>query len=141
MQVNQDFNPSVYIIRSYGDGHIVLYLPSDKRGAEPSPGEPPLPTKRVQRSIIITPRNLIEDWAPQTHAELTEAHFETIAALKPEIVLLGTGSKLVFPKPAFTAPLLRRGIGVETMATAAACRTYNFLVSDGRDVAVALMMM
>jgi len=140
MQVNQDFNTGAYTIRSYGAGNIVVIVPPDKRPPSIIPGEPPPVTRALNRSIIVSPSTLIESWPPQTPEELLSEHFDALAALQPALVLLGTGSKLVFPNPAYTAQLLRRGIGVEVMNTAAACRTYNFLVSDGRDVAVALMM-
>jgi len=140
MQVNQDFNTGAYTVRSYGTGHVVVIVPADKRGPATTPDEAPPMTQTFQRSIIITPSRLIDAWPPQTPDELRGEHFDDFAALQPALVLIGTGAKLIFPNPAYTAPLLRRGIGVEVMNTAAACRTYNFLVSDGRDVAVALMM-
>jgi len=140
MQVNQDFNTSAYTIRSYSAGKIVVIVPPGKRPPASTPGEAPPVTRALNRSAIIAPSTLIESWPPQTPEELLAEHFDALAALQPALVLLGTGSKLVFPNPAYTAQLLRRGIGVEVMNTAAACRTYNFLVSDGRDVAVALMM-
>ena len=63
--------------------------------------------------------------------------FEAVLALRPEIVLLGTGRRQRFPRPHLTAALARGGIGVEVMDTAAACRTYNILMSEGRRVLLA----
>ena len=71
---------------------------------------------------------------------LTEKHFRELLALKPEIVIVGTGKKIHFADNVYTLPLIQAGIGVEFMDTAAACRTYNFLVSDGRKVAAAIFM-
>ena len=73
-------------------------------------------------------------------ADLTETHFAMVAALKPEIVLLGTGARQQFPLPRLLRPLLTQGIGVEVMDTAAACRTYNIIMLEGRRVAAALLM-
>ena len=66
-------------------------------------------------------------------------HFARIAALKPELVIFGSGARLRFPAPALLRPLIDAGIGVETMDTAAACRTYNVLLAEGRSVVAALL--
>jgi uncharacterized protein len=71
---------------------------------------------------------------------LVEAHFEAITDLEPEIVLLGTGSRQRFPRPSLLRSLLARGVGVEIMNTAAACRTYNIIMLEGRRVAAALLL-
>ena len=75
---------------------------------------------------------------PLAVAELTPAHFERIAALRPEVVIFGSGPKLQFVAPALQRALLELRIGVETMDTAAACRTYNVLASERRRVLAAL---
>ena len=64
-------------------------------------------------------------------------HFARIAALEPELVIFGSGARLRFPAPALLRPLIDAGIGVETMDTAAACRTYNVLLAEGRSVVAA----
>ena len=96
--------------------------------------------QEFRRSLIVTPERLVCDWPPQTFSDLAEAHFEVIAGLKPEIVLLGTGSRQRFPRPSLFRSLLVRGVGVEIMDTAAACRTYNIVMLEGRRVAAALLM-
>jgi uncharacterized protein len=55
-------------------------------------------------------------------------------------VLLGTGATFIFPEPALLAPLRKAGIGVEVMDTAAACRTYNILLGEERNVVAALIV-
>jgi len=92
------------------------------------------------RSLIVTPQQIITDWPPLTPADLQAAHFDVIAALRPEVVILGTGARMLFPAPKIIRPLVEAGIGVEAMDTGAACRTYNILMSDGRRVAAALLM-
>jgi uncharacterized protein len=92
------------------------------------------------RSLIVMPDQLVTDWPPQSYAELEAAHFEVLAQLKPEMVLLGTGNRQQFPQPRLLQSLLAKGIGVETMDTAAACRTYNIIMLEGRRVAAALCM-
>jgi len=91
-------------------------------------------------SLVVTPQRIIAGWPPTSPAELLAAHFEVIVSLRPELVILGTGARLQFPAPSIIRPLVEAGIGIEIMDTGAACRTYNILMSDGRSVAAALMM-
>ena len=81
-----------------------------------------------------------EEWAVNHFEALKTEHFEPLAASGAELVIFGSGPRLRFPQPAWLAPLIARGIGLETMDTAAACRTYNILASEGRKVVVALLM-
>ena len=86
------------------------------------------------------PNLVIDNWAPQTFDELLKDHFLTISELEPQLVILGTGEQQQFPKTELYATLLNQGVGVEVMSTPAACRTYNILVSEGRNVAAALLL-
>ena len=90
-------------------------------------------------SLIVMPARIIEGWRPQTFEDLQAEDFAALAELQVEIVLLGTGEKLRFPHPRLTAVLAARRIGMEAMSTAAACRTYNILMGEGRAVAAALL--
>lgn len=92
------------------------------------------------QSLIVTPGQIVADWPPQSLDELTSDHLTQVAALGPEIVLLGTGEVQRFPHPALLASLMRARIGVEVMDTPAACRTYNIIMAEGRAVAAALFM-
>lgn len=94
--------------------------------------------ERRERAMIVMPERIV-DWPAAGFAALAEAHFEAIVALKPEVVLLGTGGRLRFPHPRLTAPLARAGIGLEVMDVQAACRTYNILMAEARVVAAALL--
>lgn len=93
-----------------------------------------------ERSLILSNRGLIDNWRPQQFDELQKDDFNTVAELETEIVLIGTGQSLRFPAPGLTAQLLMAGTGVEVMDTAAACRTFNILLSEGRSVAAALLL-
>ena len=93
---------------------------------------------RHEASVIVLPER-IEPWAVAGFDALAEAHFAVLAALKPEVVLLGTGSRLRFPSPRLTAALARAGIGLEVMDVQAACRTFNILAEEERRVAAALV--
>ena len=90
-------------------------------------------------SVIITPEE-VRRWAPLSFDELQARHLELVVDLRPEVVILGTGMRLRFPPPDITARLQIRGIGVEIMATDAACRTFNILLAEQRRVAAALLL-
>jgi uncharacterized protein len=96
--------------------------------------------RRLTRSFLLTPQRLVEGWPPASFEQLTEAHLQAIAELDCPIVLLGTGKRQRFPAPALLRPLIDRRIGVEIMDSQAACRTYNILMAEGRDVAAALII-
>jgi uncharacterized protein len=95
---------------------------------------------RIQRSVILSAGHIGFDWPPSRIGELTAGHMQAAVELDPEVILLGTGAQQHFPDPQVLAPVYRAGIGIEVMDTAAACRTYNVLVQDGRRVAAALIL-
>jgi uncharacterized protein len=92
-----------------------------------------------RESVIVPWQGPVTAWGVAAFEALSTEHFEALAALAPELVIVGTGSRLRFPKPALLRPLMTRRIGFETMDTAAACRTYNVLIAEGRSVAAALL--
>jgi len=91
-------------------------------------------------SLIILPTEIKTDWQVSDFDALTMADFEFIANLSPELVILGTGNTHRFVHPKLSAPLTKLGIAVDCMTTDAACRTYNILMSEGRNVAAALIL-
>jgi len=91
-------------------------------------------------SVVVPWRGEVVPWNAESFESLASDHFARIAALEPELVIFGSGARLRFPAPALLRPLIDAGIGVETMDTAAACRTYNILAQEGRHVAVALLV-
>jgi uncharacterized protein len=95
---------------------------------------------RYEHSLIVLPDRIIEDWNANAFEDITAEHFDFMLSLQPEMVLFGTGATLRFPHPWLTRGLIRAGIGVEVMDTAAACRTYNILTAEGRRVAAALLI-
>jgi uncharacterized protein len=92
------------------------------------------------RSVLVPWHGEPVAWPVDRLADLTAAHFEQLLALQPELVIFGSGARLRFVSPALQRALIERRIGVETMDTAAACRTYNVLASEGRTVAAALLI-
>ena len=96
--------------------------------------------KRHSASLVVTGDRIVADWPAASVESLTADHLAAIVELRPEIVLLGTGSKFTFPDQSLLAPLYKAGIGVEVMDTPAACRTYNILLGEGRNVLAALIV-
>ena len=122
MKMHLDSAQGAHRITAYGAGYV-------------SVDENPL-----TRSFVLAPGALITDWEPQSVAELDAAAMHVLMELGPSIVLLGTGADQRFPPNALLAPVLGRGVGIEVMATAPACRTYNILVAEGRTVAAGIFI-
>jgi uncharacterized protein len=120
--LNLDENKSAYQIHAYQPGMLQIN------------------EQKLTASVIITPNQLITDWAPQRISEVNAASFEAIIAIRPDILLIGTGSKHVFLPIELYGELINLGIGVEMMDTAAACRTFNALSAEDRNVAAALII-
>jgi uncharacterized protein len=95
--------------------------------------------ERFDRPIVVMPEQVLTDWPAMNFAALDESHFAYFRRLKPEVLLLGTGCQLRFPHPRLYQQLTEARIGVESMDTPAACRTYNILVSEGRKVIAAIL--
>lgn len=110
------------LFTSHGSGHVVVN------------GE------RFDRSIVVLAEEVHIDWAVNGFEGLEEAHFDYFLALKPEVLLLGTGATQRFPHPRLYRALTDAGIGVDCMDTPAACRTYNILVAEDRKVVAAILI-
>jgi uncharacterized protein len=93
-----------------------------------------------RENLLVTPERIVTAWAPRGFEALSEGDFAAIAALEPEVALLGTGATLRFPSPRLTRPLIDAGIGLEVMDTPAACRTFNILAAEGRKVVAAVLL-
>jgi uncharacterized protein len=99
-----------------------------------------LAARTIAGSVILTRDAVLPDWRPPDVDRLSIADFDALLALSPEVVLLGTGSRQRIPPPSLYSEFAARGIGLEVMDNRAACRTYNVLLGEARDVAVALML-
>lgn len=91
-------------------------------------------------SVLVPGDAPMQAWPPTSVDDLTEAHFNRILEFRPEVVVFGSGARLRFAHPKLMRGLIEAGIGVETMDTPAACRTYNVLMSEGRRVLAALII-
>lgn len=122
MRFAEDDNSGRYHIRAYSAGQIAVN------------------DECLTRSIVISVSQLIRDWPPQRFEDITREHLQLAAELRPEILLLGTGALMRFPPPGLVAELQAAGVGIEVMDTAAACRTFNVLAAERRQVVAALLM-
>lgn len=104
------------------------------------PGYVEVNRTRYSASLVVSGDRIVADWPATSVASLGPDHLAAIVALSPEIVLIGTGAKFEFPEASILGPLYKAGIGVEVMDTAAACRTYNILLAEGRSVVAALIV-
>lgn len=114
MDFTLDTSPSHYQIRSYERGKIIV---NDQAITQP---------------VIISATQLIYPW--------DENNLEAILNLSPKIVLLGTGEVFKILSPKFLSPFYQKNIGVEVMNTSAACRTFNVLAAEGRNVVAGLII-
>lgn len=96
--------------------------------------------RRIERSFVIAPEALVEDWPVVDAGALTPGDLEPLLALAPEVIVLGTGDAQVFPPAAVMAAALSRGVGIEVMANQAAARTFHVLASEGRKVVAGLIL-
>ena len=96
--------------------------------------------EKVQHSLVIGSRGEKLDWQCRRFEDLSRGHFDRLAEFAPEVLIFGSGTRLRFAPPQFLQALMARRIGVETMDTVAACRTYNILAGEGRHVLAALLL-
>ena len=90
-------------------------------------------------SMVVASFAAPRSWPPATMERVQAEHLDALLDMDPEIVIMGTGPRHVHPNPRLFVALQQRGIGVEVMSTAAACRTYNVLLADGRRVVACLL--
>ena len=109
------------VFTGYGEGYVMINR------------------QRHEQNLVLLRDRVVTDWQPAGFDELKPEHFAMLAGLGAEIVLLGTGETLRFPRPELTRALIEARIGIEVMDIPAACRTYNFLAAEERKVAAALL--
>lgn len=103
------------------------------------PGRVWVGAQTFEGGVVVPWKGPVQPWAARTAGDLSPVDFERLLALKPELVVFGSGSSLVFPVPALLRALIAARVGVDTMDTAAACRTYNVLATEHRAVVAALL--
>jgi uncharacterized protein len=96
--------------------------------------------EKIAHSVIVSSKGERIAWPANRFEDLGAEQFAQLAQLDCEVVIFGSGARIRFPQGAWLRPLIARRIGIETMDTAAACRTYNILAQEGRSVAAALLI-
>lgn len=122
MKFSEDMGGATYRITGYGEAWVAVNY------------------ERLTNSFLIGSQTLISDWQPQTIAALQPTHLDALFAIGAEVILIGTGKNQQFPPAEVWKTLVQNGVGFEVMTTAAACRTYNVLLSEARRVAAAFFL-
>jgi uncharacterized protein len=94
----------------------------------------------ISSNVILLPETIVKDWPVKSVADLVIEDFTSALDANCNVIVLGTGNQSLFPPRALLFALARLGIGLETMDTNAACRTFNILISEGRRAAAALFI-
>ncbi len=122
MKLQSDPHSGANTITGYGDGYIEINK---------------IP---YSHAVLLSSDGEILEWAVKSFDELSPADFTQMASLKPELIIIGTGKRQRFPKPELLKTLIDAKLGFEVMDSQAACRTYNMLVGEGRQVLLALIV-
>ena len=121
MQITEEKNSGRYIITGYGKGFITVNEVS------------------YQQNLIISPQELVTGWNIESPGDISYTDIQVIQNWHPEIVLIGSGEKQIFPEGDLIYQFMKQGIGCEVMDSAAACRTYNILLGESRNIAAAIL--
>lgn len=122
MKLHRETAPALNTFTGYGSGYVMVN------------------ELRFETSVVVLPDRIISDWAATTFDALAPEHLAVLADLGCEIILLGTGTQLRFPRPEIMRGLEQSRVGLEVMDVQAACRTYNILLAEKRNVAAALLL-
>ena len=122
MKLQSDPYSGANTITGYGDGYVEINRTP------------------YAHAVLLSSDGAINEWPVQSFDTLEADHFAQMVVLKPELILIGTGRKQRFPKPELLKALISAKIGFEIMDSQAACRTYNILVGEGRQVLLALIV-
>ena len=122
MKLQSDPHSGANTITGYGDGYIEINK---------------IP---YSHAVLLSSDGEILEWDIKSFEELSSADFAQMAPLKPELIIIGTGKRQRFPRPELLKTLIEAKLGFEIMDSQAACRTYNILVGEGRQVLLALIV-
>ena len=122
MKLQSDPHSGANTITGYGDGYVEINR------------------TLYSHAVLLSSDGAILEWPVTSFEKLSTGDFSQMAALKPELIIIGTGTRQRFPRPELLKTLIDAKIGFEIMDSQAACRTYNILVSEGRQVLLALIV-
>jgi uncharacterized protein len=113
-------------IQSYGPDYIVVTSDSHSE------------TLQLTKSVILSPDQIITDRPALTYPELSKSDIFLLKSLEPELLIFVLDPTISSFPPEIVVAFNADGIGVECMVLAAACRTYNLLVTEGRRVVLVI---
>jgi uncharacterized protein len=122
VKLHSDPQSSLNTITGYGIGYIEVN------------------SKVYPHALIVQPEGEISPWPVSAFADLSSDNLASLCVFKPELIIIGTGKKQQFMKPELIKPLIQAKIGFEMMDSQAACRTYNILMNEGRQVLAAIIL-
>jgi len=122
MKLSEDHNAGTYMINGYEAEGIIINQ------------------RTYSSSLIVSNHRLLENWPMQEISQLSTENLAPILELEPEVILIGTGSTLIFPPPTSYTNVIQSGLGIEFMDSVAACRTYNILLSEDRRVVAGIIL-
>lgn len=145
MKLQTDTNSAMNTVTAYGNGfveinrhryeHAIAFGPL----GEISPWSASHPDDISTELLLAAARVTMAPVDPMAFLDAAESDIPAFTGERPEVLLVGTGTKQVLLSHRLLQPLLKIGIGVECMSTSAAARTYNILMSEGRQVIAALL--
>jgi uncharacterized protein len=122
VKLHSDPQSSLNTITGYGIGYIEVN------------------SKVYPHALIVQPEGEISPWPVSAFADLSSDNLASLCVFKPELIIIGTGKKQQFLKPELIKPIIQAKIGFEMMDSQAACRTYNILMNEGRQVLAAIIL-
>lgn len=122
MPLAEDIITARYSIQAYDSGQITIN------------------ETLYSNSLVLSPNQIISPWPVESLQQLKADHLDSIFELQPDVVLLGTGDRQIFPDMSLLGAFAQKGLGVEVMNTGALCRTFNILVAEDRNVVAALIL-
>ncbi|HEX9391755.1 MAG TPA: Mth938-like domain-containing protein [Usitatibacteraceae bacterium] len=122
MKLHLNTSDGLHTITGHGEGYVAVNQ------------------QKIEHALIVMPAQLINPWTLAYAAAVSLADFEVLLEIGPELVVFGSGPVFRFPDQRIMVAFSQRRIGFEVMDTPAACRTYNVLMSEGRNVAAALLV-
>ena len=121
--------------------NIASFTPGDQTHIQHyQPGTLTVNKRPYTHNLILTPDTAPRIWPVDDIYSLKADHIAPLIDLNADVILLGTGEKLIFPEATALAPAYQKGLNIEIMNTYAASKTFNILVSEGRYVIAALIV-
>jgi uncharacterized protein len=122
MKFSEDYNPGSNVIQAYDENGININ------------------GQRISQSVVIGRNHLHTEWPVDSVEALSTELLQELVELAPEVILIGTGERIQFPHPQVYAHVVQQGVGIEFMDSGAACRTYNILLSEDREVIAGIIL-